>query len=212
MPNHVTNHLTVSGPKDDLLAFHNAINFGEGESNGIIRAFIPFPEELTGKSITNNDGEVVGVAFTDEGYAWCLNNWGTKWGDYDTKVSWGPVDTLNLIPGNEANPDETEWCVVYRYDTAWSPANQAILTISSMFPNLTFVTTWTEEGYQSAGAFIAHNGLSAVEYSDYNEHPDYPDWDDVDAVDTFHDAWCQYVDDIEWRVLRKFWNTQDALA
>lgn len=162
MPNHCYNTLSVTGPKDDLLAFHGAIDFTESEDTGIIRAFVPFPTELNGRDITDKDGKVVGRAFTDEGYSWCLKNWGTKWGDYDTEVRTEPFDTGDDV-----------WSATYSYSTAWSPATEAIGSIALLFPTLTFFNFYEEEGMGFMGNFTAHGSLRSDNYTE--ELPQYPD-------------------------------------
>lgn len=175
MPNHVYNQLTVSGPKNDLLAFHASINF-DGENVGIVRSFIPFPSELEGKDITDKDGNVVGRAFSDDGYQWCLRNWGTKWGDYETDVVCEP----------SAHTDG-EWSVSYSYQSAWSPANVAIARIAELFPTLTFDVVWEEEGCQSLGSFVAKGDKSADFAVSDPPSLSYEDWENEDARQKFFD-------------------------
>lgn len=192
MPNHVYNNLSVSGPKDDVLAFHGTINFDKGEDNGIIRAFIPFPKELEGEEILNKDGESVGRAFSDEGYFWCLKHWGTKWGDYETDVLSEPLESF---PG--------EWSVSYSYNTAWSPANEAIITIAKKFPNLTFTVSWEEEGFQSCGALVAKGALYAGGYVPEDAFPNFPDWDDDEAREDFEHEWTLLRDAAQESAIRE---------
>ena len=149
MPNHVYNILSVSGPESDVRAFHDAINIDSDDNSGIIRAFLPFPTELEGEPITRQDGTVIGRAFSDEGYNWCLRNWGTKWGDYDTEILSEP-----------SKISSSDWEVVYSYSTAWSPANPAIISIAKRFPNLTFTVSWEEGGSQSCGALVVKDEAS----------------------------------------------------
>lgn len=177
MPNHVYNILNLTGPKEDILSFSNAVSVGRGDDEGIIRAFIPFPAELEGREILNKEGESIGRAFTDEGYKWCLNNWGTKWGDYETDV---------LVEPNEL-PDGS-WAVSYTFVTAWSPADEAFTTIAKMFPTLTFDISWEEEGYQSIGAFVA-KGDKHVKLYTVDAVPEMPEnmWEDSDAEEDFRE-------------------------
>ena len=137
MPNHCFNHLIVSGPKESVLAFDERVMSGEG----IVRTFLPFPAELEGDVITDADGTVVGRAFSDEGYKWCLANWGTKWGDYDLEHLVMPHDTGD------------GWSVTYSYDTAWSPAIPALGTIGALFPDLYFKNSYEELAMGYLGCF-----------------------------------------------------------
>lgn len=133
MPNHCFNQLEVTGPKEQLFEFYERIT---AANDGIIRPFIPFPEELNGKEITDKDNKVVGRAFSDDGYSWCMENWGTKWADYDTEV----VDEPFSIEGTD------EWRVNFTFDSAWCPPEAAIQTIGGMFPNLYFKNYYEEFG------------------------------------------------------------------
>lgn len=193
MPNHVYNNLTVTGPESDVRAFHNAVNVDSDDNSGIIRAFLPFPAKLEGEEITDKNGDVVGRAFSDEGYYWCLKNWGTKWGDYETEIVYEPAE---IIPGN--------WGVAYRYNTAWSPANAAIITIAKQFPNLTFDVSWEEEGFQSCGALAVKGEHAVDDYVSYDGLPDYPeDWNDDDSVEKFRDEFTRTKDLSNERVFER---------
>jgi hypothetical protein len=64
-------------------------------------------------------------------YGWCTSNdgWGTKWGAYDVK-----------------EPEVLNNCVIYRYQTAWSPPLPWIQKTSMLFPSLTFNIAAADEG------------------------------------------------------------------
>ena len=162
MPNWCANTTTVTGPKADRDAFLSAVTNPEGVI-ALCDLLLPFPTELEGREITGPDGTVVGRAFTNEGRDWCLQNWGTKWGDCDT----------NLMAHN----DET---TVVFYDTAWSPMDAGLVNISRLYPTLTFVTVYDEPGMAFMGAGRIVNGeiLAGVE----TEYPVCEDWDDENAV------------------------------
>lgn len=177
MPNHCWNTLSVTGPKDDLLAFHAAIDLSENEGAGIIRAFLPFPAELEGEPITTPDGTVIGRAFTDEGYNWCLRNWGTKWGDYDTDVLTEPHE---LTDGT--------WSVSYGYNTAWGPAVEGVVNISAMFPTLTFQNFYEEMGMGFMGVVNAEKGQHVEHTISDDELPQYPNEEDYDTDEAYAEA------------------------
>jgi len=140
MPNWCDNNLTITGDAEAIKRFVADIT-NEDESISILKNLLPFPAELEGKEILNKDGVSVGQVFTDEGYHWCLRNWGTKWGDCETEI------TVN-------DPDH----LVIRFQSAWSPAIEGLEQVSVMFPTLTFQTDWVEEGMQSIGAASFENG------------------------------------------------------
>lgn len=180
MPNWCDNTLRVTGDAEALKRFIMDIT-NDDDSITIMKNLLPFPTELEGEEITIKDGssgKVLGRAFTDEGYSWCLRNWGTKWGDCETEI------TVN-------DPDH----LVIKYQTAWSPALEGLAQISAMYPTLIFQTDWVEEGMQSIGAASFENGNESI--YDVPED-DFPSWEEgedgeidwqamADAVDQLRD-------------------------
>jgi hypothetical protein len=192
MPNHVTNTLTVSGRESDLKEFHKLI---ESSTEGLIRAFLPFPEELGGEYIKTGSGEVIGRAFTADGYTWCLDNWGTKWGDYD----------LDICSEPWGYPADDQWAATYRYTTAWSPASEAILTISTMQPDILFSVTWEEEGNQSAGCLVCKNGYFAIEHAADEDRPIWPAGNETyETEQKYYEEWESMIDNLETAAWQKF--------
>ncbi len=61
-------------------------------------------------------------------YWWCVENWGTKWADSNTTL---------------AKQEPT--CLVFGYNTAWSPAMEAFNYIASLFPKLVFRIEFGDE-------------------------------------------------------------------
>jgi len=170
MPNWCDNNLTITGDAESLQKFLAAITNAD-ESITILKNLVPFPTELEGKDILDKEGNVFGKAFTDDGYSWCLRNWGTKWGDCETQIT--------------VNGDY----LVIRYETAWSPALEGLEQVSLLFPTLTFQTDWVEEGMQSIGAASFQNGNGSVHdvpdsdfpslESDENGEEDWQAWSDA---------------------------------
>lgn len=93
-----------------------------------------------------DDGKVDGDAFMaefvrsmsedEDWYHWNCRNWGTKW---DVAVS----------DGDEYPDTRMEWTddnnVMYHFQTAWSPVEEALTKLSEMFPKLTFDYEYEEE-------------------------------------------------------------------
>ena len=175
MPNWCDNNLTVTGDAESLQKFLTAITNAD-ESITILKNLVPFPTELEGEEITDKNGNVFGRAFTDEGYSWCLRNWGTKWGDCETEI------TVN-------DPDH----LVIRFQSAWSPAIEGLERVSVMFPTLTFQTDWVEEGMQSIGAASFENGN--VSTYDVPE-ADFPEWDEDENGETDWQAMADAIDQL----------------
>ena len=164
MPNHCSNLLLVGAHenhRDELEAFHKAVStpvektkmdYRTGEETKIVEEgyflcdnLFPCPPEL---SENGNDGW----------YDWCCNNWGSKWGDYDT-IYLEEVETPNLR--------------AYRYTTAWSPIIEAIKMFARKFPNLVFINTFEEGGMGFLGA------VAVINEDFYEAEDEYPeiDWD-----------------------------------
>ena len=188
MPNWCDNYLTVfSTPANEekLWEFLKDITVPEDEhteEDSLIQIFqrlLPRPERAS-KDILNDDGEVVGSAFTEQaedgfdGYQWCLDNWGTKWGDCDT-ISRGAGEYMG-VPNH-----------FYTFQTAWSPSN--FTKISHDYPELWFSNVYYEGGMMFAGVDIFHDGEMTTAHHDHPEL-DVPeaDWDNPDFDE---DAWYE---------------------
>ena len=104
----------------------------------------------------------------DGWYTWCVNNWGTKWGDYETQL-------FKEAP-NEA---------IFHYQTAWGPYSDEFLQkISKPFPTLTFLMQYEERGCCFLGVSVVRDG--EILYSNCIE-PETPEYDEDDE-DAWYDA------------------------
>ena len=170
MPNHCFQTLSVTGPIEDVKRFHDKVT--APDNDGIARAYLPFPEKFQGEGITDKEGNVIGRVFTEEGYRWALDTWGTKWGDYDTEVVSEPAEV------------QGEGHASYQFSSAWSPMERGIFLISEKEPTLTFFISYKEEGNAFVGATAFRNGevLGHHDIEDPKRFPDVPDndehWDD----------------------------------
>lgn len=180
MPNYCDNYLTIfSTPENEekLWEFLKDITVPEDESLiQIFHRLLPAPKRASKEIVI--DGEVIGSAFTEEaedgfdGYQWCLDNWGSKWGDCDT-VSRGAGECMG-VPTH-----------YYTYHTAWSPSD--FTKISHDYPELWFSNVYFEGGMMFAGVAIFHDGEKTTLHHDRFEL-DLPeaDWDNPDFDE---DAW-----------------------
>lgn len=133
MPNHCMNSIDIYGPKEDLDIFWNGLKRFKGDDIGgisILRSFIPMPEELLDTEAFKNN---------NNWYQWALDNWGSKWGDYDCDLDY--VDTISGY-----------------YSSAWGPCNEGILNVSKLFPTLTFKVKYHEAGMGFMGFQKCING------------------------------------------------------
>lgn len=170
MPNLCSNHLTITGPEADVKKFADAVEGAES----ICDALLPMPEELKDTTVGSHpDPDDVRAALrakygAADWYEWAMNNWGTKWGDYDTDLL-GRQDGL----------------VMYTYTTAWIPMVEAVRRLSEMFPTLDFTCVYEEGGDCLLGAFrcvegdeIAHSSVPFDEYPSISVGDDgEEDWD-----------------------------------
>jgi len=165
LPNHCSNSLTVEGPgaEDFFAAVH-----AQADENFIYQ-FIPIPKEIEElhRGATTIDGERVEVwrtgadglpvrveateiqVLTDlhgtaDWYDWCIHNHGTKWGAYDVAHESGS----RIL-----------------FDSAWSPPEPAIRTISKMFPDATFELAFAEGGSGFFGKVVFQNGVAVDVFS-----------------------------------------------
>jgi len=71
-------------------------------------------------------------------YDWCVNNWGTKWNAYDTRVTDNSYDE----------------CLEVIFDTAWSPPIGVYEKLAEQFPKVDIEAYWSDEGsYERSNVF-----------------------------------------------------------
>ena len=175
MPNHVENDLRITGSKKELLRFKESAQ--DNECLLSANKFIPYPEEFVNldkkakeydearakyeKSLQKNgesekearikaymDFPSIKDGYNSGGYDWCVKNWGTKWGMYETE----------LIEEN-LNEDQDEWNnLFYTFQSAWSPPLPVIRKMSELFPTLEFDLRYFEGGSGFNGMFQMRNG------------------------------------------------------
>ena len=159
MPNDCANNVSIQGDMYDILRFWEAMRDDDGEQRLV--NLVPMPDELN-----NHDGGW---------YSWAIENWGTKWGDYDHYVmlfeaGGGYIDMAFL--------------------TAWGPFSDAFWhRVSRQFPDLTFIVSYHEPGMVFCGASKYRNGETLAErhIDDYRKVIGEPNWDDADSVARWQD-------------------------
>ena len=151
MPNHCDNTLVITGPDIDIRRFIHITKCDEKEPY-VIAQHMPIPDDFKG----------------DGWYTWCVNNWGTKWGDYETHLF-------------KEEPDEA----IFHYQTAWGPYSDEFLQkISIPFPTLTFLMQYEERGCCFLGVSVVRDGK--ILYSNCIE-PELPEYNEDDE-EAFYDA------------------------
>ena len=153
MPNECMNTLSVMGKKENVEEF---VKFVTTETNEIslFNSLIPFPKELDDTTSPVNladkgkNKELINKYGADNWYDWRIDNWGTKWGDYELTSS-----EIN----KEYNGDE--WYINFAYTTAWSPGeNELANAICKHFPKLKAMIQYEEPGMCFAGETLVLNG------------------------------------------------------
>ena len=156
MPNHCTNHLTVSGDAKEIKRFHEAITAGERQDHEqfrILDNLFPTPQELreTVKGFSANGGqnpeneerrkanmEKFGVP---DWYEWNCKNYGSKWSDFDGVFGQVSDNEINMV-----------------FVSAWSPIGEGIRNVSEQFPTLDFILAYDEGGMAFCGGYAIRNG------------------------------------------------------
>jgi Ferredoxin-like domain in Api92-like protein len=206
MPNHVTNVLEITGPVKSVEKFRFTVStknpvlmkYLEDLRDASIKMFkdeleknpqnhsaqmdlkepiepsildfnstvpMPIPVSCTNSPARDDDEEFKQQAENlklygaTDWYAWANKFWGTKWGAYGVQKIVKITDGLR-----------------YQFDTAWSIPHAWFLTTSKMFPNLTFIDSWHDEG-GPAGRSTYQSGYlkgSVV----ITEHEWLMDWDE----------------------------------
>lgn len=143
MPNWCFNHLTVTGPTDDVARFKDqAVGFcpwGSVPADNV-------PEVLNFHSLVPIPADVLAAGYPAAGYDWEQVHWGCKWGACHASVV-----------------DPWEGGVFYEFDTPWSPPLPFLEQVSRAWPTLVFELDYEEplmaykgEARAEAGVLIDH--------------------------------------------------------
>lgn len=202
MPNWVFNTLVVSGDKVSLDAMQEQLNqpvtkhFPDSNYDKELEKWVETPAtqvysnpvfsfwnviaptnleayygEETEKFGLDNFAEGFKNAITNDqsSYWWNSREWGTKW---DIAVADGveyPDTTLEVTD---------EGSLLYHFNTAWSPVEPVIETLSKMYPSLSFDYEYEEEqGWGGSilfenGEIISQNSYDIpASHADYQNHP-----------------------------------------
>lgn len=195
MPNHCQNTLLIVGSPKDLKKFLGACknpNFGKRRKNEtgrrqrdgrewtIFEGNFPCPTELVATEAAfyadeKLQRELVKIEKANlkkygfrNWYDWCNDNWGTKWGDYDTHID------------DEYKRDKAR----FEFVTAWAPGTEGLKRISALHPELAFVNSYEEEGCNFIGCDAFYRGkIISGGSSKFPRSPS--NWDDDDKVEAY---------------------------
>ena len=182
MPNWVFNTLTIEGSPTSVQKLkeqvsapftreHDQWNMETGKmeikeyqySNPVFSFWnIIKPTDLATYALQRDPANVEGsLLFAGNNwYDWNVRNWGTKW---DVSISddekWPDTELLDEGANGE------NYVLVYKFNTAWSPAVPAIEKLSAQYPDLLFTHSFEEEqGWGGELEILNGNLLSESQY------------------------------------------------
>lgn len=170
MPNWCENILVVMGDQEQVTKFKEKV-----EDGGMFEKHLPTPVELLKIEGFNKDLDLSKKMIDKYGardwYDWRVNNWGTKW----------DVDDIHVREAD--NVDGDLMAVVFSFDSAWSPPEAGIETISGMYKDVVFHLQYEEPGMAFEGYCRCLNG----ETIGSETHEMYEKWDSI--VDNLRNDW-----------------------
>lgn len=184
MPNWCSNTVVVSGDAAEVAKFNEWLDDGKA----LLTKIKPTPqalcETMSGfhgdteeqKKLEDQEQSNLEQFGHKNWYDWNIANWGTKW-DVDVDI-----DDASSI--NEQ--------VIFSFESAWSPPQRAIATLSAKFPSLKIRHAYLEEGCGFVGYDEYEKGELAKE--EYNENYGSDAWKTL-AFDEF--GWEPWPDDAD---------------
>jgi len=137
MPNWCNNTLRITGTTKNVVEFkQKAVGHSPWEKPSDAQ-----PEILNFHSLVPVPEKVLKQGYVDTGYNWERENWGCRSGASDTQII-----------------EEWDGCVVYAFDTPWSPPLPFISHLSKSWPQLTFILDYEEFGMCFKGLAKAQGG------------------------------------------------------
>ena len=132
---------------------------------------VPYPEEFAKLDAERERQEKSGVpygelpdsGFSQGGYEWCLEHWGTKWNATNASTSF--IDPLKIEEAERfmlSDYENPAYGEIY-FTTAWSPAFHVTEVLSKQFPELTFTHNFEEEGLIGKGYQVWRAGILLAE-------------------------------------------------
>ena len=162
MPNWVYNGLTVEGPKSSVLKLKYEVGKPiyvpvlDWETNEVEVKLTENPIFSYWNIIAPTDLDTYPLQQSDNGndwYKWNNFNWGVKW------------DASNPYIGGEQVNGEN-YVIQYNFESPWGIPDEALVNLSSQYPDLLFTLTYEEEtGWGGECEFLRGEQLDGMEYN-----------------------------------------------
>lgn len=211
MPNWVAQDLYVGGPRSQR---RKLIDWWL-DHDRMFKNIAPEPPEfwvMTDDQRTNPSfrAELKAKYGYDNSYDWCVANWGSKWGDCDTRLTY-PVEfnershpiSAEMMKKAVETPT-TGWL----FRSPWGSATEVFVKVSRRFPSLVFGLTFVEESYDFAGWKVFGNG-ELLDEANVDMHP--PGLGD-ELTEVNYDEWTNWQHQAELDLHDACWNTTKELA
>lgn len=155
MPNWSYNHLNITGKARELKRFLTDGLYGYEPVYNPIHAFeIEVNDKSESPQLTRTMNVIAPVpqdvltkGYSDAGYQWQCDHWGTKW-DFCDMTDDGTEEKLKIAKDDEIIS------LTYHYSTAWSPNKTWVIEAAKRFPTLLFDLSYEEEAGFFAGRFV----------------------------------------------------------
>lgn len=132
MPNWCSNEVSISGSREIISEILEITE--KNPEKFQMSDFVPMPKELEGTNAPSD---------SPNWYDWCNSNWGTKW------------DMCDVYQSN--HPSKASMTI--SFNTAWAPNVQFWAKFSELYPTLSIIHYYYEEGMGFIGEAIYENGL-----------------------------------------------------
>lgn len=112
-----------------------------------------FTKDINGENGALDFEKLYPIPPGQDWYKWSIQHWGTKWNAYEIK-EWEYYSDFQTI----------------HYQTAWNPPAAFFVYVSKLYPLLTFLNEYADEGGRFIGYHTIQNGqIDFVDYPWYSD-------------------------------------------